>query len=475
MIGISSRAYGLIAAAAAAFVLAAPFTQRTAGAASAITDYWPTRLNTAVRVLLLSTKTSANAVLLLPGGHGNLNLDSQGHIGWGEDDFVIRTREHYVDNGIAAIVPDVATDHKPPVSLDGFRTSEQHAADLGALSEHLHSMAPRIWMIAYDTGATSALNAIARGKADLADGLVLVSPVLEAPARGGTLLLDGAKRAMSRIPVLIISHAADGCSAPDVKRIKDAAAAIKPVNFQSIVVTGGTPDFMPRDPFAYPYGSCNTKPEHALAGLDGAVAGRIIEWIYHEGATAAAPAVARSDSAEPVAQPTATSALPELTTPGFSWFVARGLNVRALDAKPMAAGQAVLRLIATPGDDRHTLAVRVTGLAEGQTYRIAAWVKPVAGGNVELNAFDQPDAEKQLNNGQAVFDLDNHYVIEATGTTERGIEQHPDDWQKVWINLATSNGQFVVALRPAKGGAYVFDGDGRLGVILGGIEVQPPQ
>ena len=108
----------------------------------------------------------ADAVMLLPGGHGNINLDSEGHIGWGEDDFVVRTRRHYFNRGLARIVPDVAADHKPPVSLAGFRTSALQAEDLRALAEHLRGMAPKVWIVAYDTGATSALNAVARGKAE---------------------------------------------------------------------------------------------------------------------------------------------------------------------------------------------------------------------------------------------------------------------------------------------------------------------
>ena len=187
-------------------------------------DNWVTRPNTVVRVLLMKANQPADAVMLLPGGHGNINLDSQGHIGWGEDDFVIRTRWHYFDHGIAAIIPDVALDHKPPVSLAGFRTSELHADDLHALSEQLHGMAPKVWIIAYDTGATSALNAVARGKFDSIAGLVLISPILEPPDPDSTLLIDGVKRALGRMPVLVIGHQFDPCSLPVVDRIKNAAA-----------------------------------------------------------------------------------------------------------------------------------------------------------------------------------------------------------------------------------------------------------
>ena len=164
------------------------------------------------------------AIMLLPGGHGNINLDSQGHIGWGDDDFVIRARSYFVDHGITAVIPDVPTDRKPPASLAGFRTSEQNADDLRALAAQMHGMAPKVWMVAYDTGATSALNAIARGKADLIAGLVLISPTLEYPDPDSTLLIDGVKRALERMPVLVIGHQFDPCSFPVLDRIRNAAA-----------------------------------------------------------------------------------------------------------------------------------------------------------------------------------------------------------------------------------------------------------
>jgi len=475
MASILSRAF--MTAGAAAILLAGLLHDGPLNAASVIADNWVTRPNTVVRVLLMKANRPADAVILLPGGHGNINLDSQGRIGWGEDDFIIRTRWHYFDHGIAAIIPDVALDHKPPVSLAGFRTSEQHADDLRALSEQLHGMAPKVWIIAYDTGATSALNAVARDKTDSVAGLVLISPILDPPDANSTLLIDGVKRALGRMPILVIGHQFDQCSLPVVDRIRNAAAALRAPHFQAIVLQGGRTQFMLHDAFAYPEGSCNAEPSHALAGLEEVVTGKIIDWLAHEGAIAldarppSAPDIANLDLS-PVSQVTALSALPEPAMPGFRWEVVRGLNVQAINVDAMVSGQPVLRLIATPNDQGHTLAVRLTGLNKNQAYRVSAWVKPVAGGNVELAALDRPDADKPANNGDAVFDLHNHQVLGASGIQDSDIEQHPNYWQKVWINLATSDGQLLVAIRPIKDG-LLYPGDGKLGLILGGIEAEP--
>jgi hypothetical protein len=267
---------------------------------------------------------------------------------------------------------------------------------------------------------------------------------------------------------------------PVVDRIKNAAAVLRAPHFQSIVMTGGQTQFMLHDAFAYPEGSCNTQPAHALAGLEEVVTGKIIDWLSHEGAivldarpiSPSDPDIASLDL-PPVSQVTELSALPEPATPGFHWEILRSLNVQAVNADAMVSGQPVLRLIATPNDTGHTLAVRLTGLNKNQTYRIAAWVKPVAGGNVDLAAFDRPDTDKPVNNGDAVFDLSNHQVLDASGVQDRDIEQHPNHWQKVWINVATADGQLLVAVRPTMGKRLLFVGDGKLGLILGGIKAEP--
>lgn len=475
----SRRKTALIAACAAAFLSAALFGSGHAAASSVVADNWATRPGTTVRVLLMKANQPANAVMLLAGGHGNLNLDPQGTIGWGEDDFAVRTRFFYYDHGIAAIVPDVAADHKPPVFLAGFRSSAQQADDIRALSEQLRGMAPKVWIVAYDTGATSALNAIARGKADLIAGLVLVSPVLEAP--NSTELLAGAKQALEHMPVLVVHHQSDACSAAVTGSLKDLAAAVKAPHFQLLTVSGGRSNYLLHDPFAYPEGSCNAKPAHALGGLEDAVSGKIIEWIDHEGASqlSAPAAVAAVDPASidmpPATQLTPVSALPEPGVPNFRWVLIRGFNVQAVNVPPQVPGLPVLRLAALASDNGHTLSMRVTGLNKNQVYRIAAWVKPVAGGNAQIAADDQPDSDNPPNNAYATFDLRDHLLLSSYGAQAQDIEQHVGNWQKIWIDLRTSDGQFLVMVRTAKADKILYAGDGKIGLIWGGITVEPSE
>jgi hypothetical protein len=279
-----SRAKTLFAAAAIAATGA--FGGRPTHAASVASENWVTRPDVLNRVLVLKPDQPTGAVMLLPGGHGNINLDAQARIGWGEDDFLLRTRMRYANGGLLAIVPDVAADHKPPASLAGFRTSSMQADDLRALADRLRDMAPKVWMVAYDSGVTSALNAAARGKADTIAGLVLISPVLEEPEPTGSMLVDGAKLALASMPVLLISHESDSCSRPAVDRIKNAAAALKAPNFQSITIRGGSEQYAVSDPFEYPENSCNAQAHHALAGREAVVSRNVIDWIDRQSAAA---------------------------------------------------------------------------------------------------------------------------------------------------------------------------------------------
>jgi hypothetical protein len=167
---------------------------------------------------------------------------------------------------------------------------------------------------------------------------------------------------------------------------------------------------------------------------------------------------------------TAITDLPK--TSAFDWYTVRGLNVRAANESSVLTGQAILRLVATPNETGHSLVVQYRGLNKNQVYRIIAWVRPEAGGNVELAALDQP-AGTPVNRGIVIADLSNKKILSMDGTKALGVERGPGDWERVWFELATSDGQFLVAIRPTKGDADSYRGDGRLGLVLGGIQMEP--
>jgi hypothetical protein len=180
----------------------------------------------------------------------------------------------------------------------------------------------------------------------------------------------------------------------------------------------------------------------------------------HTAAPAAGPAVT---------QETSLADLPKHAESAIGWAGIEGLNAQLVDGTPAVTGQPILRLIAIPTDGPHTLAVHFTALQD-RIYRIAAWAKPDAGSNFGIEASDL--AATGATHGFGVFDLRDPSVL-SSASAKAGVEQGPGTWQKVWIDLPTSTGQFVVNLYVYMGTTNTFKGDGIIGVTLGGIAAEP--
>ena len=168
-----------------------------------------------------------------------------------------------------------------------------------------------------------------------------------------------------------------------------------------------------------------------------------------------------------VTQETSLAELPKVTTEDFAFIGTQGLNVKVGAGRPVVAGQPILDLVAVPTDGRHYLAAQSTRFDNNRVYRITAWVKAPAGLKVQLEVRDGINSRngKPANYGVAIFDPTTRSVSTSSTTLKgRGIEQGPDQWQKIWVDLATADGQFVLALGVAdRDGKTSFKGNGRLG------------
>src|SRR5262245_14240888 len=72
----------------------------------------PTRAGVTQRFLLLSPEKPKAAVILFAGGHGGLQIQSDGKIKWGAGNFLVRTRERFVDQGLMVAVIDAPSDRQ---------------------------------------------------------------------------------------------------------------------------------------------------------------------------------------------------------------------------------------------------------------------------------------------------------------------------------------------------------------------------
>jgi alpha/beta superfamily hydrolase len=162
-------------------------------------------------MLVLSPAEPKAAVVLLAGGHGGLQLFPNGSMKWGENNFLVRTRQVFADQGFVVAVLDAPSDRQAPPFLGGFRQRPEHAADMKAVVAWLRETAKvPVWLVGTSRGTQSAgYIATELAGADAPDGVVLTS----------TILADDKGRAVSamplgkvRVPVLVVHHEQDGCS-----------------------------------------------------------------------------------------------------------------------------------------------------------------------------------------------------------------------------------------------------------------------
>jgi pimeloyl-ACP methyl ester carboxylesterase len=222
--------------------------------------------------LLVDAPAEAKAlVLLLPGGHGKVNIQNDGTFQGLKGNFLVRTRSLFVADGVATAVFDAPSDHKDKEGLTyQYRMSEEHAGDIKATIAQLRGKYPKlpIWLVGTSRGSTSAANAAANIKEGGADGVVLTASVGVPTKHGGNVLdfdLAGIK-----MPALVVHHEEDECKVTPVSGAKDIKAALTGAKASElIVVSGGDSEGNP----------CQGKSHHGFLGIEKKVVDAITTWI----------------------------------------------------------------------------------------------------------------------------------------------------------------------------------------------------
>ena len=155
----------------------------TDGSAARVVDV-PTRSGVTDRVLVLAPEGEPKAaVILFAGGNGGLRLGppgSNGAIGALSGNFLIRSRQLFVDHGLLTVAIDAPSDRQSqPYMANGFRESAKSVADVHAVIAWLRTQthAP-VWLVGTSHGTQSvAFAATSLSGADAPDGIVLTSTV----------------------------------------------------------------------------------------------------------------------------------------------------------------------------------------------------------------------------------------------------------------------------------------------------------
>ncbi len=220
------------------------------------------------RLLVETVPRPIAVAVLFAGGKGSMKLSERGEIGWGNGNFLIRSRPFFQRMGFTTAIIDAPTDH-PRDLRHGFRGSPEHAADIGAVTAHLRKIFNLpVWLIGTSRGTNSVASAAAKLTAHRPDGIVLTASMLTFNEKGDHLFnyaLD-----QITVPVLIAHHEDDGCFVTppgEIPNLTDRLSAAKPL--KTLMYRGGLPLGNP----------CRAAHYHGFNGIEEIVVRDIVNWI----------------------------------------------------------------------------------------------------------------------------------------------------------------------------------------------------
>ena len=227
----------------------------------------PTRPGVTQRMLVLTPPEPKAAVVLLPGGHGGLQIFPNGSMKWGAGNFLVRTRQLFADRGI--MVVDAPSDRQSPPYLAGFRQTPEHVADLRAVIAWVRENAKApVWLVGTSRGTQSAAYVATElsGPEGL-DGVVLTAAILtDDKGRPVPAMALG----KIRVPVLVVHHEQDGCSLCSFSEVPALMAKlVNTPRSQLLSFKGGQSKGDPCEAFAY----------HGFNGLEPEVVQQVVAWV----------------------------------------------------------------------------------------------------------------------------------------------------------------------------------------------------
>ena len=127
------------------------------GVAVQVVDLMP-RKGMTLRTLVITPESPKAAVILFLGGSGRPKITKAGRVK--SKNFLVRSRNLFVKNGLAAIVPDAPSDHYNSDGMKGwFRETKEHTADLKALIKFARDrFKVPVWLVGTSRGTNSVAN-----------------------------------------------------------------------------------------------------------------------------------------------------------------------------------------------------------------------------------------------------------------------------------------------------------------------------
>ncbi|MEP4380553.1 MAG: hypothetical protein ABJ215_09390 [Alphaproteobacteria bacterium] len=189
--------------------------------------------------------TPIAALVLLPGGGGALDLDENGCARYLEGNTLTRNVAALRKAGFVTALVDTPSDHLTGDGLGGFRTTEDHADDLGAIVADVRGRtALPVFIIGSSRGTISAVNAAANLAGIFApDGVILFSPITSGFVGGrkawaAQTVFDMALGNIHR-PLLVVAHESDACIRTPPEKARDILSRTNGALEELVMVAGG--------------------------------------------------------------------------------------------------------------------------------------------------------------------------------------------------------------------------------------------
>ncbi|TCV96383.1 hypothetical protein EC912_102734 [Luteibacter rhizovicinus] len=217
------------------------------------------------RVLYTSPARQRATLVMLPGGSGDVGIESDGDVRHG-DNFVVRTTQDWIDRGFAVLIPD-ALDHD---NLRGLRSSPEYASLVSDLVAAAHDRADGpVFLLGTSQGSIAAMNGAAHAREGSIAGVVLTESV--SIMGGSHETVFDADPARVRIPALVVANRSDQCDvAPPGEAPHILASMTHSPDKRIIYVEGGEQKSKK---------ACGSLTPHGYYGIEQTVVGEIANWL----------------------------------------------------------------------------------------------------------------------------------------------------------------------------------------------------
>ena len=227
----------------------------------------PTRSSVSERLFVLTPEAPKAVVVLFAGGHGGLQLSDDGKFGWGEGNFLMRTRELFAKEGLMVVIVDAPSDRQREPYLNGFRQTKEHVYDINAVTAWIKTQTPApIWLVGTSRGTQPVAYIATENPADI-HGIVLTSSILY-DAKSNAV--PEMKLEKLRMPVLVVHHKNDGCSHCSFDLIPPLMSQFTATSSKEMIaIEGGQSKGDP----------CNAFGHHGFNGVEQEVVTQISDWV----------------------------------------------------------------------------------------------------------------------------------------------------------------------------------------------------